>query len=150
MLVRIKERYVDPARIDPRKMLYAALDSVQYNIPEVLVEPDVGGVYGLLREASEIVPGVRELKIEELCVGLRPGIPDNTPALGADRGERLVWAAGHHRNGILLAPITAQLLTALLAGERLGEADAELLRACDPRRFASEAAATDEPTAVLA
>ncbi len=41
VLVRVKERYVDPARIDPRKMLYAALDSVQYNIPEVLVEPDV-------------------------------------------------------------------------------------------------------------
>jgi carboxyl-terminal processing protease len=42
VLVRIKDRYVDPARIDSRKMLYAALDSVQYNIPEVLVEPDVG------------------------------------------------------------------------------------------------------------
>jgi carboxyl-terminal processing protease len=41
VLVRIKERYVDPARIEPRKMLYAALDSVQYNIPEVLVEPDI-------------------------------------------------------------------------------------------------------------
>jgi carboxyl-terminal processing protease len=39
-LVRIKERYVDPTRIDPRKMLYQALDSVQFNIPEVLVEPD--------------------------------------------------------------------------------------------------------------
>ncbi|HEX4419569.1 MAG TPA: MXAN_5808 family serine peptidase [Kofleriaceae bacterium] len=39
-LVRIKDRYVDPARVDPRKMLYAALDGVQFNIPEVLVEPD--------------------------------------------------------------------------------------------------------------
>src|SRR4051794_17764809 len=39
-LVRIKDRYVDPARIDPKKMLFAALDSVQFNIPEVLVEPD--------------------------------------------------------------------------------------------------------------
>ena len=39
-LVRIKERYVDPTRIDPKKMLYEALDSVQFNIPEVLVEPD--------------------------------------------------------------------------------------------------------------
>src|SRR5215468_3175459 len=39
-LLRIKERYVDPSRIDPKKMLYAALDSVQFNIPEVLVEPD--------------------------------------------------------------------------------------------------------------
>jgi carboxyl-terminal processing protease len=41
-LVRIKDRYVDPTRIDPKKMLYAALDYVQLNIPEVLVEPDVG------------------------------------------------------------------------------------------------------------
>jgi len=39
-LVRLKERYVDPSRIDPKKMLYQALDSVQFNIPEVLVEPD--------------------------------------------------------------------------------------------------------------
>ena len=39
-LIRIKDRYVDPARVDPKRMLFAALDSVQYNIPEVLVEPD--------------------------------------------------------------------------------------------------------------
>ena len=39
-LVRVKDRYVDPSRIDPKKMLYSALDSVQFNIPEVLVEPD--------------------------------------------------------------------------------------------------------------
>jgi carboxyl-terminal processing protease len=39
-LLKVKERYVDPSRIDPKKMLYAALDSVQFNIPEVLVEPD--------------------------------------------------------------------------------------------------------------
>jgi carboxyl-terminal processing protease len=39
-LIRIKDRYVDPARVDPKKMLFSALDSVQYNIPEVLVEPD--------------------------------------------------------------------------------------------------------------
>ena len=39
-LLHIKERYVDPARVDPRKMFYSALDSVQFNIPEVLIEPD--------------------------------------------------------------------------------------------------------------
>jgi carboxyl-terminal processing protease len=39
-LMRVKERYVDPSRIDPKKMLFAALDTVQLNIPEVLVEPD--------------------------------------------------------------------------------------------------------------
>lgn len=42
-LVRVKERYVDPSRLAPRKMLYEALNSVQFNIPEVLVEPDVAG-----------------------------------------------------------------------------------------------------------
>jgi carboxyl-terminal processing protease len=42
-LVRVKERYVDPSRLQPRKMLYEALNSVQFNIPEVLVEPDVTG-----------------------------------------------------------------------------------------------------------
>src|SRR5262245_14164553 len=40
-LVRIKDRYVDPTRVEPKRMLYAALDSVQFNIPEVLVEPDL-------------------------------------------------------------------------------------------------------------
>ncbi|MBV8757461.1 MAG: PDZ domain-containing protein [Deltaproteobacteria bacterium] len=40
-LLKVKDRYVDPSRIDPKKMLYAALDSVQFNIPEVLVEPDL-------------------------------------------------------------------------------------------------------------
>jgi len=39
-LIRIKDRYVDPARVEPKKMLYSALDGVQFNIPEVLVEPD--------------------------------------------------------------------------------------------------------------
>src|SRR5512146_2273035 len=39
-LVRIKDRYVDPARVEPKKMLYAALDGVQFNIPAILVDPD--------------------------------------------------------------------------------------------------------------
>ena len=39
-LIRVQEAYVDPSRIDPKEMLFAALDSVQFNIPEVLVEPD--------------------------------------------------------------------------------------------------------------
>ena len=39
-LLRIKDRYVDPGRVDPKKMLYAALDQVQFNVPEVMIEPD--------------------------------------------------------------------------------------------------------------
>jgi glycine oxidase len=75
-----------------------------------------GGVYELLRDAHEIVPGVRELQIEELCVGLRPGTPNNLPVIGAGALDGLIWATGHHRNGILLAPLTAELLAQELVG----------------------------------
>jgi glycine oxidase len=94
--------------------------------------PTAGGVYELLRDAHELVPGVSELQIEELSVGLRPGTPDNAPAIGrAPSIEGLIWAAGHYRNGILLAPLTAELVVGLLRG---GEGD-PLLSACAPERF---------------
>ena len=67
-----------------------------------------GGVYELLRDAGELVPGVHELVIEETAAGLRPATPDNAPVLGpAAELAGLHWATGHHRNGILLAPVTA-------------------------------------------
>jgi glycine oxidase len=96
----------------------------------------VGGVYELLRDAHELVPGVSELQIEELCVGLRPGTPDNLPAVGPGALAGLTWATGHYRNGILLAPLTAQLVAASLAGEHSSD---PLLRACAPERFAAPA-----------
>jgi len=54
---------------------------------------------------------VHELVIEEMAAGLRPATPDNAPLLGraAELGG-LHWATGHHRNGILLAPVTAELV----------------------------------------
>jgi glycine oxidase len=73
-----------------------------------------GGVYEMLRDAHELVPGVSELAIEELGVGYRPGTPDNTPAIGRGALDGLTWATGHHRNGILLAPLTAELVVASL------------------------------------
>jgi glycine oxidase len=91
-----------------------------------------GGVYELIRDMSEVVPGVLELEIEELQAGLRPATPDNLPAIGRGALEGLVWAAGHHRNGILLTPVTAELVAGALAGEPLPE----WARAADPARFA--------------
>jgi glycine oxidase len=78
---------------------------------------------------------VSELQIEELCVGLRPGTPDNVPLIGSGALAGLTWATGHHRNGILLAPLTAELVVASL----LGEARDPLLTLCDPGRFAEVA-----------
>jgi len=93
-----------------------------------------GGVHDLLRDCSELVPGVLELEVEELIAGLRPGTPDNAPIIGASPGvPGLVWATGHHRNGALLTPVTAERVVAVLAGE---EADP----AFSPRRFAGVAA----------
>jgi glycine oxidase len=101
--------------------------------------PTAGGVYELIRDMSELVPGVLELEIAELEAGLRPATPDNLPAIGLGALDGLVWAAGHHRNGILLAPLTADLVAGALAGEPLPDWAA----AADPRRFApSEAVAT--------
>ena len=58
---------------------------------------------------SEVVPGVLELELEELLAGLRPATPDNLPVIGRARPDGLLWATGHFRNGILLAPLTAEL-----------------------------------------
>ncbi len=84
-------------------------------------QPTVGGVYELLRHARELVPGVLELRIEELSVGFRPATPDNVPAIGPGGPEGLVWATGHYRNGILLTPVTAELVAdALTAAPLVG------------------------------
>jgi glycine oxidase len=135
-VVRFDGGYLVP-RADGRYVLGATVEERGYD-----VQPDAGGVNELLREAIDMVPGVRELKIEELCVGLRPGTPDNAPAIGRGALDGLTWATGHHRNGILLAPLTAQLVVQLLAGEQPDDA---LMDACDPRRFAGSA-----PTAAAA
>jgi glycine oxidase len=132
-VVRFAGGYLVP-RADGRYVLGATVEERGFD-----VQPDAGGVYELLRAAQEVVPGVRELKIDELCVGLRPGTPDNAPAIGAGALRGLLWATGHHRNGILLAPLTAQLVCRALAGEQ--QRDDPALAACDPRRFAAGHAA---------
>jgi glycine oxidase len=73
-----------------------------------------GAVHQLLRDASELVPGVLELEIDELSAGFRPGTPDNVPVVGPGDTAGLVWATGHYRNGILLTPITAALVVAVI------------------------------------
>ena len=69
-----------------------------------------GGVYELLRDAHELVPGITELPLVESSAGLRPGSPDNAPLLGPTALPGLVAATGHHRNGVLLTPVTADAL----------------------------------------
>jgi glycine oxidase len=77
------------------------------------------GVYRLLEAAWEVLPEVGELELVRARAGLRPGTPDNAPAVGRGDVDGLIWATGHHRNGILLAPFTAQAVTSLLVGGEL-------------------------------
>jgi glycine oxidase len=91
-----------------------------------------GAVFELLRDAIELVPGVSELVIDECSAGLRPGTPDNLPVIGRSDVEGLYWATGHRRGGVLLAPITAQLVTGALAGEPMSDLAAPFA----PGRFA--------------
>jgi len=77
-----------------------------------------GGVYTLLRRAWEVLPGIDEAPIVEMWAGLRPGSRDDAPILGATPVKGLILATGHYRNGILLAPITADAVSHLiLTGE---------------------------------
>ncbi|MET9080543.1 glycine oxidase ThiO [Streptomyces sp. NPDC004237] len=90
-----------------------------------------GGVYELLRDAHELVPGITELPLTETRAGLRPGSPDNAPLLGPTRLDGLLLATGHYRNGVLLTPVTGDVMAELLAcGELPEEA-----RPFTPRRF---------------
>ena len=73
-----------------------------------------GGLLTLLEAAWRALPAVEELPIEEMWVGHRPGSRDDAPILGQGPVEGLIYATGHHRNGILLAPITADAIARLV------------------------------------
>jgi glycine oxidase len=73
-----------------------------------------GGLLTLLEGVWRVVPSVEELPIEEMWVGHRPGSRDDAPILGPAPVDGLIYATGHHRNGILLAPVTADMIASLV------------------------------------
>ncbi|MFJ6567029.1 glycine oxidase ThiO [Streptomyces sp. NPDC091292] len=94
-----------------------------------------GGVYELLRDAHELVPGITELPLTETRAGLRPCSPDNAPLLGPTDLPGLHLATGHFRNGVLLTPVTGDIVAeALVTGELPAEA-----RPFAPQRFGASA-----------
>jgi glycine oxidase len=100
-----------------------------------------GALYELLRDAHRVVPGVTELVVGETMAALRPGSPDNAPIVGPTDVDGLVVATGHYRNGILLAPVTADAVVDLVTGSGLPSS-----MACfAPGRFAVGAAGGGGP-----
>lgn len=99
----------------------------------------VEGVTGLLHAVQEVLPSTRGAGFEDVRVGLRPGTPDELPVVGWSRSvSGLAYAAGHYRNGVLLAPVTARLVADLVLE---GRSD-PLLDAVTPLRFDEVAVGT--------
>ncbi len=114
-VVRMAQGYIVP-RGDGRYVLGATMEERGFD-----TSVTVGAVFELLRDATELVPGMSELVIDELSAGLRPATPDNAPAIGPGAVPGLHWAVGHYRNGILLVPVTAEIIVGGLLGEELDE-----------------------------
>src|SRR5436190_1443769 len=104
--IRLAAEFPDDHSADPRAhgrlILGASVEERGFDTAMTAL-----AVHDLLRDAAEIVPGILDCEIEELVAGLRPGTPDNAPLIGR-LDDRVVVATGHHRNGILLAPVTAR------------------------------------------
>lgn len=93
-----------------------------------------GAVHDLLRYAYELVPGITEMEFVGALTGFRPATPDNAPLLGETSIPGLFAATGHYRNGILLTPITAEVISDLIVDGRTEEN----VDAFSPRRFAPQ------------
>ena len=126
--------YLVPRR-DGRLLIGATVEEKGYDTTLT-----AGGVLTLLEAAWRAVPAVEELPIDEMWVGHRPGSRDDAPILGAGPIDGLIYATGHHRNGILLAPITADAIARLVLD---GQAE-PAIRPFGVERFADQTRAVAE------
>jgi glycine oxidase len=131
-VLRMPPAYLVP-RGDGRYVLGATMEERGFDTTVT-----AGAVFELLRDATELLPGLSELVIDELAAGLRPGTPDNAPVIGPGAIGGLHWATGHHRNGVLLAPLTAEIVAAGVLGTPVALPIA--LDAFAPNRFATAGA----------
>jgi glycine oxidase len=126
-VIRSPEVYVIP-RSDGRIIVGTTVEEVGFD-----KRTDVAAIQRLRAAAIAMVPELRNAKILEDWAGLRPGTPDGLPILGATGTSGYYVATGHFRDGILLAPITSQVMTAVIEGKN-PEHD---LAPFSPARFSS-------------
>jgi glycine oxidase len=111
-VVRAPDVYIIP-RSDGRLVLGATVEDAGF---DKRVDPDT--VQRLHQAAANVAPELGQMRILEAWAGLRPGTPDDLPILGATSLPGYFAATGHFRDGIMLAPITALLMSQLLRGTR--------------------------------
>ena len=96
-------------RRDGRLILGATVEEAGFD-PAITA----GGVFALLDGVRRVLPGIEEMAVESIWTGFRPTSDDDAPILGETPLPGLVVAAGHHRNGYLLAPVTAEAIDDLI------------------------------------
>ena len=104
-VVRTPDVYLVPRR-DGELLVGATMEEMGYD-----ATPTAGATMDLLRHAWEVLPGVYDLELSELSVGLRSAVDDHLPLIGQSKIEGLFLSLGHFRNGVLLAPASAYYLT---------------------------------------
>jgi glycine oxidase len=107
-VVRADNVYLVP-RSDGRLVIGSTLEDAGYN-----KQTDVDTIKQLRHAAIAMAPALAEAKVHEAWAGLRPGTPDELPLLGKTSTAGYLIATGHYRDGILLAPVTAQVMTDLI------------------------------------
>ncbi|MBT5050873.1 MAG: glycine oxidase ThiO [Rhodospirillaceae bacterium] len=125
---------------DGRLIIGATVEEMGFD-----TELTAGGLFELLRSAWEALPGIYDLPVVESWAGLRPASRDDAPILGPTAIDGLVMATGHHRNGILLAPITARAVSDYLLTGRV----ASIIQPFLLERFAPASVPSDRIGAVV-
>jgi len=100
-------------RVDGRVLIGATVERVGFDQAVT-----VSGLRALLDRAHALSPALADARVEEHWSGLRPGTADGLPILGRSALDGLLFATGHYRSGILLAPVTAELIRDLIAGKQ--------------------------------
>ena len=131
-VVRGPEAYLAP-KSDGRVVMGATNEEMGFDTTVT-----AGGLYDLLEGGWEVVPGIRDLPVEETWAGLRPATRDHAPLLGKTAAPGIVMATGHYRHGILLTPITAEEIARLI---RTGETS-DWLKPFSPLRFSEAGSPT--------
>ncbi|HEX3354918.1 MAG TPA: glycine oxidase ThiO [Terriglobales bacterium] len=109
-VIRTPQIYLVP-RSDGRILIGATLEEAGYD-----TRTDVDTIKRMHEAALHLVPDLRQARVHEAWAGLRPGSPDSLPILGPTEMPGYFVATGHFRDGILLAPVTAQVMAQIVAG----------------------------------